>query len=181
MSQYGCPPDMSPIPARRDDEGDPLLPLTWSEPEVLMPVENWVDRDFEVILDSGACTHVIDAEDAPGYRLEESPGSRRGATFVVGNGEHIPNEGQMNLSLESTRADGSASPIMSTFQVAEVARPIMSVSRMCAMGYTCVFDKEGAQVLNKDKKQVCYFKAHQGLYSSTMKLKKPEPFTRQAP
>ena len=174
---------MSPIPARRDDndEGNPLLPITWSEPGVLMPVEDWVDRDFEVILDSGACTHVIDAEDAPGYRLEESPGSRRGATFVVGNGEHIPNEGQMTLRLDSTTSDGTSSPIASTFQVAEVARPIMSVSRMCSMGFTCVFDKDGAKVLNKENKQVCYFKASQGLYSTTMKLKKPEPFTRQAP
>ena len=69
----------------------------------------------------------------------------------------------------------------STLQVAEVTRPIKIVSRMCEMGYTCVFDKDGAKVLNKDKKQVCYFKASHGLYSTTMKLKKPEPFTRQAP
>ena len=184
IGRYGHPQqDMSPI--REDDDRDSeeyqLMPITWSEPEVIMPVENWVDTDVEIILDSGACSHVIDAEDAPGYRLEESPGSRRGATFVVGNGERVPNEGQVNLRLESTRSDGSAAPVISTFQVAEVMRPIMSVSRICAQGFTCVFDKDGGRVLDKDQKEVCYFKEQQGLYATTMKLKKPEPFTRQAP
>ena len=157
------------------------MPITWSEAEVLMPDQDWVDTDVEIILDSGACSHVIDAEDAPGYRLEESPGSRRGAAFTVGNGERVPNEGQMSLRFETTRSDGSSAPISSTFQVAEVSRPIMSVSRICAQGFTCVFDKEGGRVLDKDRKEVCYFKESQGLYATTMRLKKPEPFTRPAP
>ena len=76
-----------------------VLPVTVDDEDTVMPLEAWQDVDVEFTLDSGCCNHVLDSEDAPGYLVQESVGSRRGQNFVVGNGERVPNEGQVHLNL----------------------------------------------------------------------------------
>ena len=83
-------------------------------------------------------------------------------------------------SLEAEGEDGVPSPFRSTFQVAEITRPLMSVSKICENGFTCVFTKDGAKVVDQSEKTICSFQKRNGLYVSTMKLKSPEPFTRPA-
>ncbi|MDE0892833.1 MAG: hypothetical protein OSB14_11675, partial [Planctomycetota bacterium] len=164
-----------------DDSAYNVLPVTVDDGDEVMPVEGWQDTEVEVALDSGCCNHVMDAEDAPGYTIRESPGSRRGQNFVVGNGQRIPNEGQVRLNMEAPSGDGTQTPVQSTFQIAEVSRPLMSVSKICEQGYACLFTKDGAQILDQEQKTIARFKCANGLYVASMKLKQPEPFTRQAP
>ena len=45
--------------------------------DVLVNMDSWKDIEFEVALDSGSVVHVCSTEDCPGYRVAESPGSRR--------------------------------------------------------------------------------------------------------
>ena len=78
----------------------PVHVLTFAEPEhILLSDENWKDLQFEVALDSGSVVHVCSMDDVPGYRLGESPGSRRGQAFLMGDGGLIPNLGQSQLNL----------------------------------------------------------------------------------
>ena len=180
-------------PTLRNDTGEPdargleagraahVMTVTVEKEERLMPVAEWVDRDIEIILDSGACDNVLDAEDAPGYLISESPGSRQGRNFVVGNGEKMPNEGQVELRMESPVANGVRVPVVTDFQVAQISKPLMSVSRVCAQGHTCIFTKDGATVKNARDQVVAEFKQSGGLYVQTMTLKPPAPFTRPAP
>ena len=107
----------------------------------MLQVGDWIDIDLEMVLDSGACEHVLDSEHAPGYAVCESPGCRRGQGFVVGSGARVPNVGQVQLNLEMGSADGTIRNLASTFQAAEINRPIMSVSKICDAGLTCVFKK----------------------------------------
>ena len=65
-----------------------------------------------------------------GAFLIESDGSRRKQNFIVCKGQKDPNEGQLLLNLESD-FEGNGK-IKSTFEVAEVTRPLMSVS-WCAI------------------------------------------------
>ena len=91
----------------------------------------------------------MDLGDAPGCGafLTQSDGSRRKQNFNVGNGQKVPNEGQLVLKLES---DGDENKkIKSTFQVVEVTRPLMSVSRVCDQGLTCNLTDIHALVLDK--------------------------------
>ena len=137
---------------------------------------DWVDTEIEVCLDSGCCDHVMDLQDAPGYQayLVESPGSKRKQQFVVGNGERVPNEGQLVLNLESD-VDKCTRKLQSTFQVAEVTRPLMSVSKICDQGLRCLFDDQEALVCDKvSGKVLVTFKRHGGLYITRMRLKPPE-------
>ena len=88
--------------------------------------------------------------------------------------------GQLNLNLQTQDDAGRSVPVRSTFQVAEIKRPLMSVAKVCENGNTCVFTKDGAKVLDKDNKTVCKFEKKNGLYVCNMKLKPPKPFTRPA-
>ena len=140
-------------------------------------VENWVDTDIELTLDSGCCEHVLDISDAPGYGafITESTGSKRGQRFIVGNGERVPNDGEVRLNMQC-----GAVPLQSVFQVAGVTRPLMSVGRVCDQGMKCLFDDKVALVLNKDNQEVCRFERRGGLYVARLKLKSPELFPRPA-
>ena len=123
----------------------------------------------------------MDSEDAPGYAVPDSPGSRRGQGFVVGNGARVPNEGQVQLNLEMGSADGTVRKLASTSQVAEINRPLVSVSKICDAGLTCVFNGAGSDVMNAKGVAICRSERGGGLYVSKMKLKPPEPFGRQVP
>jgi hypothetical protein len=155
-----------------------LLPVTIEENDILpFDSEEWIDQWIELTLDSGCCEHVLDLTDAPGHAnfITTSMGSRRGQNFVVGNGQKVPNEGEINLNMECEGV-----PLQSTFQVAEITRPLMSVGRVCDQGLTCTFDKEKAVITDKDKAVLCTFARAGGLYVARLKLKSPELFARQA-
>jgi hypothetical protein len=113
----------------------------------------------------------------PGYLLEQSPGSRVGQHFIVGNGARIPNQGQSCLNLEST---GSvANFIKSTFQIAKVSRPLMSVGKICDGGLFVNFSETKADVVDPAGNVVCSFERQPGgLYVARLRLK--SPFPRQA-
>ena len=112
----------------------------------------------------------MDVADAPGYAafVLASAGSRRMQKFIVGNGQRVPNEGQAKLNLEHMGV-----PLESTFQVAEVTRPLMSVGRVCDQGLICLFDKDKAMIQDNNGKTVCQFERKGGLYVAKFDLKDP--------
>ena len=63
----------------------------------------------------------------------------------------------------------------SVFQVAEITRLLMSVSRICDQGMACIFEKDHVRVVDKGGKTVARFERDGGLYTCTMKLRRPEP------
>ena len=62
----------------------------------------------------------------------------------------------------------------SVFQVAEVTRPLMSVSRICDQDMVCIFDKDHARILGTDGNTVARFERDGGLYTCTMRFRRPE-------
>ena len=74
--------------------------------------------------------------------------------------------------------DGENQPLTSTFQVADMTRPLMSVSQICENGHRCVFEKNHALVVSAKGKGICRFEREAGLYVCRMKLKAPAPFTK---
>ena len=74
---------------------DRILLLDSDNSGQVLQINEWIDVDLEMDLDSGASEHVMDLEDAPGYVASESTASRRGQGFVVGSGARVPNAGQV--------------------------------------------------------------------------------------
>ena len=123
----------------------------------------------------------MDIEELPGYGdlVRESNGSRHGASFIMGNGNRVPNQGEVRVNMEAPAGDGMHNPVQSVLQAAEVSRPVLSVSKIGEQGLTCVFDKAGARVLEPNQRTVCKFDRVDNMYVGKWKLK--APFTRQAP
>ena len=138
-----------------------------------MPVGDWVETDIVLTLDSGCCDHILDLADAAGYAgaLSPSAGSKRGQRLIVGNGERVPNRGQVKLKMKS-KDDGVL--MSSIFQVAEITRPLMSVSKICDQDMICIFEKSHARIVDGSGNVVARFERDGGLYTCTMKLRKPD-------
>ena len=75
----------------------------------------------------------------------------------------------------------SSVDMASCFQIARVARPLMSVGNMCDNGLTVTFDDKRAVVRDRDGLQVCVFeRAPGGLDLGKFLLKSSSPgFARQ--
>ena len=157
----------------------PINVMTLLEDEAVFAADlggHWTDMEFEVALDSGAVIHVCSPADCPGYKLEESPGSRRKQKFQMGDGGTIPNLGQMALNLTDEVADRD---LCSVFQIAAVTRPLMSVGKICDEGHKVEFDKEKAVIKHQDGSLLATFlRQPGGLYVAKMKLRNPLGFTR---
>ena len=147
--------------------------LTTTDPVSIFPVtDQWKDIEFEVALDSGAVVHVCAPGDIPGYLVQESPGSRRGQEFLMGDGGTIPNLGQSALNLQDEGKD-----LQSVFQVAAVTRPLMSVGRICDQGHSILFTATTAVVTAENGSELCRFiRQPGGLYVAKLKLTKPTGF-----
>ena len=161
--------------------GDLVAPISIMEikggHEVCVADDAWADLEFEVALDSGSVVHVCSLDDCRGYQLQESPGSRRGQEFMMGDGGTIPNLGQSKLNLTDEKTDRD---LQSVFQIAAVTRPLMSVGKICDEGHTITFNDVMAVVRSTDGAELSRFQRNGGgLYVAKLKLRNPVGFTRQ--
>ena len=141
--------DVKEFDRQRREWKDPAIHIFESEDVECMlndaaEDQQWQDVEFEVALDSGSIVNVCHPDDAPGYVLQESLGSRRNQNFIVGDGGKLKNLGQMILNLEANTTAGSANSVSSTFQIAKVTRPLMSVGHICDQGLSVNFGKNNS-------------------------------------
>ena len=129
----------------------------------------------DVAADSGAGDNVASKADAPGYEVKESAASRRGGNFVGAGGHRMKNQGEMLLHMQApVGEEGQLSPVDAMFQVADVCRPLFSVSRICDKGDNkMIFDKRKAVVVSPKGKILCVFRRQGNLYIAQMKVKNP--------
>ena len=64
-------------------------------------------------------------------------GSKRGVKYIAANGAKIPNLEQLVLPFQN--ADGTQGKIL--FQVAQITKPLVSVSKLIEEGHIVVFDE----------------------------------------
>ena len=98
---------------------------------------------IEAVVDSGAEDSVAPPGLFPGEVLP-SPMSREGRRYRAANGSPIPNLGQTLAHFWD--ADGAVCGI--PFQVAQVERPLISVSRMAAAGCRVSFEGDAGEILH---------------------------------
>ena len=79
---------------------------------------------------------------APWVPMRESEGSRRGQTYLSASGDKLPNLGEKKFDMMTSEGKWA----QATFQVAEVTRPLCSVSKMCDKGNRVVFELGGGYI-----------------------------------
>ncbi len=87
----------------------------------------------------------------------------------------MKNEGEVHLQMEApTDKEDTFNPVNTVFQIADVCRPLIAVSRMCDKGdNTVTFDKRKAVVRNAKGQVICVFHRKGNLYAGRMKIKNP--------
>ena len=108
------------------------------------PLVGAVARDIvEAVVDSGAEESV-----APvglfAATVVPSPMSRAGARYRAANGSRIRNVGQQKVAFSTTEGHHCSMP----FQVAEVERPLISVTQLTAAGHRVVLGPAGGQIVH---------------------------------
>ena len=149
------------------EDTDTEIHATDMEPEFI---------EVDVAADSGAGDNVASRVDAPGYKVLESEGSQRGQCFTDAGGHRMKNQGEVHLKMEApTDKDEELNPVDAVFQIADVCRPLMSVSRMCDRGdNTVTFDKKKAVVRDSKGRIICVFHRKGNLYVGRMKVRNPK-------
>ena len=92
----------------------------------------------DLLLDSGSCINVAPLEFAPNSVLEKGACMRARAA----NGEQLRHHGQKRVSLTLA---GSL-PAQTSFEIADVTRPMLAISRLCDQGVGVVFRESGGSI-----------------------------------
>ena len=92
-------------------------------------------------MDSGACDTVMPEELCKGIKVEDSAASKEGVVYeTAGGDQEIPNLGQRKCLLMTL---GAKQPRRITCQVADIHKPLLSVSNVCGAGFECRSGKAG--------------------------------------
>ena len=129
--------------------------------------KKWVK--LEAVVDSGAAESVAPAAMAPWVPTRPSEGSKRGQCYMSANGAKLPNLGEKHFSMVTTEGNLAEA----TFQVAEVTRPLCSVTKICDRGNRVVFDSQGGFVENLATGVQTKFLRQNNVYVMEMYVEEP--------
>ena len=104
---------------------------------VVQSPDDWTE--IEVTVDSGACETVMPASMARNIEIVQS-GCSHGAEYEVANGATIPNLGERRCLLMTL---GATEAKRIVFQVADVHKPLLSISRCADMGFQTYLGHDG--------------------------------------
>ena len=116
---------------------------------------------LKTLIDSGASENVMSSKTTPWIPTKESEGSRRGQTYSSANGSPMKNEGQKNINFITD--DGQS--LSTTWQIAEVTKPLRSVARICDNGMSVHFFADGGYMEDTTNKRRLYFNREGNQYT----------------
>ena len=105
----------------------------------------------------------------PDVPIQESIGSKDADSFIVGNGDTIPNEGEKDINYFSVWGEEQ----WATFQIADGIRPLASVGEMCDANNLVIF-AQGGLILNLESRTVTPIQRNGQLYELEMWRKSPK-------
>ena len=98
---------------------------------------------FTAVVDSGAAENVLPPDVCSHIRATPTDKSRAGVGFRGAGGDKIPNYGKREFRVKL----GDGTLLESTWQVAGVKRPLMSVGKMLAAGNKVYLEDKNPQVV----------------------------------
>ena len=81
---------------------------------------------------------------APWVLVRQSEGSTRGQCYMSASGAKLPNQGEKKFSMMTPEGNWAEA----TFQVADVTRPLCSVTKICDKGNRVIFEGNGGYIEN---------------------------------
>ena len=145
-------------------ESNVLAPLTFAHKQLsaVGPAE-WTA--IKVIVDSGACETVMPRNMLDHIQIRPSAQSRAKIEYEVASGSTIPCLGERNCEMY---AEGCTKSLLINFQVADVHRPLLSLSRAADMGYRSYLEKYGGWLEDTETGEWLPVQREGDLYTMTM-------------
>ena len=112
-----------------------LAPLEYADPEPEEILANTSRKMMYVAADTGAVDQCANPKDLPGSVPVEK--NKEARNFIGASNEPIKNYGVSKVNLEQ----GDGPTIGSSFQVADVCRPLRSISKVCDNEHDVIFTK----------------------------------------
>ena len=97
--------------------------------------------------------------------------SKAGGRYRAANGSRIPNLGQQDVAFQPP--EGYRCNLQ--FQVAEVTRPLISVSKLGRAGHTAVFEEKSGYILNNRTQKRIQLLRLDGVYILPMRVSDSSP------
>jgi hypothetical protein len=130
---------------------------------------------LEAVVDSGAAESVAPSSMAPWLPTKPSEGSRRGQCYLSASGAKLENKGEKRFDMVTAEGNWAEA----TFQVAEVTRPLCSVTKICDRGNRVVFEAEGGYIQNYATGVKTKFSRQNNVYVMEMFVEEPTGFAGQ--
>ena len=131
---------------------------------------DWIK--VKTIPDSGCVEHITPPGLAAHIDPRPSPMSKRGGHYATANGGNVPNLGEKELE---TFHGVTGEKEKVSFQVAEVSRPLESISQHCDEGKRAIFGSAGGAIYNMKTGEISPFARVGRLYEIERWIKKPAP------
>ncbi len=132
----------------------------------------WVE--VTITVDSGASETVAPLKMAENIPIENSEASLRGVSYEVANGGIIRNTGQKNCIVQT---NGGTAKLLS-FQVCDVHKPLLAVSRLCEAGNAVVFHPAWSYIENLKTGERTTLVEREGLYELKVWMRAAKDFGR---
>ena len=125
-----------------------------------------------ITVDSGASETVAPFSMARHIPVTDSAASLRGVVYEVANGARIHNKGEKKCLMQST----NGTERLLSFQVCDVHKPLLAVSRLCEAGYAVVFHPAWSYIEDIETGEKMTLEQNEGLYQLKAWIKAaPEP------
>ena len=128
-------------------------------------------QKVEALVDSGATDSVIPTKMLSEFGTTPGEASLGGVIYSTADGGQIPNLGERKVGFR-TREGHDCSTV---FQVADVKRPLLSVTALASKGNKVAFDSTGGTITHTATSRVTRFRRQGGVYILDMWV----PFIRQ--
>ena len=144
-----------------------LLGFSWRSEAEEWGNKKWVKVDS--VVDSGASVPVAPPTMLPNVKIVPSEGSKRGQRFTSASKHKLKNLGQQVINACSE--DGQEMQVL--FQIADVSKPLVSVSSICERGSRVISGRAGGVVQNVHSGAGVPFCRRNGIYVLSMWLADP--------
>ena len=117
-------------------------------------------RRILALVDSGAAANVLPADLLEDYPALEGEAKRNGTLYTTADGNELPGQGEKMVPFRTRESHQCAI----RFQVADVKRPLLSVSALMSQGNRVIFDDTGGTITTKDGSKSIRFHLQNGIY-----------------
>ena len=101
---------------------------------------------LDVTVDSGACVTVMPSGLCPGITIVDNDLFRNGIQYEAANGESIANLAERRCQVMTV---GSMAQKRIVVQIADVLKPLLSITACSDMCYDCYLGKEGGNLRDR--------------------------------